>query len=31
MNRKNVVFEGPPLDTAKKLFDALSSEGLLAR
>ncbi len=31
MKRKNVVFEGPPLDTAKRLLDALSSEGLLRR
>jgi electron transfer flavoprotein beta subunit len=31
MNRKNVVFEGPPAETAKKLYDALASEGLLRR
>ncbi len=31
MNRKNVVFEGPPADTAKRLFDALTSEGLLRK
>ena len=29
MNRKKVIFEGPPEETAKKLVDALASEGVL--
>ena len=29
MTRKKVVFEGPPEETAKKLVDALASEGVL--
>jgi electron transfer flavoprotein alpha/beta subunit len=31
MARKNVVFEGTPEETAKKLVDALASEGVLPR
>jgi len=31
MARKKVVFEGPPEETAKKLVDALGSEGVLPR
>ena len=31
MARKKVVFEGPPEETAKKLVDALASEGVLPR
>ena len=31
MARKRVVFEGPPEETAKKLLEALASEGVLPR
>ncbi len=31
MARKRVVFEGPPEETAKKLVDALASEGVIPR
>ena len=31
MARKKVVFEGPPEETARKLVDALASEGVLPR
>ncbi len=31
MARKKVLFEGPPDETAKKLVDALASEGVLPR
>jgi len=31
MARKRVMFEGPPDETAKKLVDALASEGVLPR
>jgi hypothetical protein len=31
MARKKVIFEGAPEETAKKLVDALASEGVLPR
>jgi hypothetical protein len=31
MARKKVLFEGPPDETAKKLLDALGSEGVVPR
>ena len=31
MARKKVTYEGPPEETAKKLVDALASEGVLPR